>query len=226
MKIFSNNYDRIRQDNIDESVKLKSENQKKIERMGTYLSSHNVALFELEMMKKDLIGFAKEAEELGVPIEENLGMSQKDFCDSLLDGAMGKNFFDEILLSLRKIMLIVCGLTVSEFLYFGFPKEFGLLFSILFFVSIWTFLSDIVELKIRRRFVYPEDRKKKVVSYLITGIPLAVLLVAVPFLAKGRIYIFYGNGWAVVAAVLVVTLAVVLLNNLYWNLQSKKYKWK
>lgn len=226
MKLFGNNYYRLRQDNIDESVKLKPENRKEIERMTTYLSLRNVNLFALEMTKKDLIGYAKEAESAGISIEESLGMSKKEFCDSRLGETLGGNFFGGTLLSLRKIALVVCALTMVEFMFLGFPKKFGLLFSIFFMVGIWIFLTNVIALKLRLNLGFVEDRKNNLLPGLIAGIVLGAVC-SVLGLSSGKwFYMFYGNGWLLVSAVLAVTLVVVLLNNLYWNLQSKKYKWK
>lgn len=226
MKLFENNYYRLRQDNIDESVKLEPENRKEIERMTTYLLSRNVNLFALEMGKKDLIRYAKEAESAGVSIEESLGMSKKELCESLLDREMGENFLGGALLSLRKIALVVCVLTMVEFMFLGFPKKFGLLFSISFMVGIWVFLTEVIALKLRLRRGFFGDRNNNLLPCLMAGIVLGAVCSALGLSSGKWVYMFYGNGWALVSAVLAVTLAVVLLNNLYWNLQSKKYKWK
>jgi len=55
MSILNNNYKKLKQGNIDESVKLKSENRRMIERMMSYLSTRKISLYELEVIKKTLL---------------------------------------------------------------------------------------------------------------------------------------------------------------------------
>ena len=72
MSILNNNYKKLKQENIDESVKLKSENRRMIERMTSYLSTKKISLYELEVIKKDIIGMAVEAENEGVSLQEKI----------------------------------------------------------------------------------------------------------------------------------------------------------
>ena len=83
MKCLRNDYARLKQDNVDESVKLQYENRRIIERITDYISSKKVSLFELEIIKKDLIGIATEAEIEELTFVDKLGMKEKAFCDSL-----------------------------------------------------------------------------------------------------------------------------------------------
>ena len=53
--------------------------------MLEYLSSFSIPMFEEEVIKKDLIGMAKEAEIEQISLEEKLGMSSKEFCDNLIE---------------------------------------------------------------------------------------------------------------------------------------------
>lgn len=80
MKLFYNKYRELKQENIDESVKLNSENRKKIEGMMNYMVSNNISLFEIEILKKNLIGRAIEAENMEMDLEDQLGGEiKKDF---------------------------------------------------------------------------------------------------------------------------------------------------
>ena len=77
MKLFYNKYRELKQENIDESVKLNSENRKKIEGMMNYMVSNNISLFEIEILKKNLIGRAIEAENMEMDLEDQLGGRSK-----------------------------------------------------------------------------------------------------------------------------------------------------
>ena len=75
MMIFKNAYKELKQENIDNSVKLRRENRLMIEEMMDYITANSIALFEIEILKKDLIGIAMEAETEKVSLMSKLGVS-------------------------------------------------------------------------------------------------------------------------------------------------------
>lgn len=221
MRLFENDFEKLKQDNIDESVLLKPEDYGTLDRMMTYLASHNVALFELEVMKKDLIGFAKEAEVAGITMEESLGMPEKEFCDSLLDGAMKKNFFDQVMPILRNMLMIVCLFHILDFMFSGCPKNFGLTISTVFFGVVLEFVLGMVEGKLIKRSVYGGYNANKAVYFIVS-----TALLALWFLMPDNVFVIRGNGWVIALVLAIIMLAGIVLNNVYWNRQSEKYKWE
>lgn len=103
MNLFHNNYNQLMQDNIDAMANLSAKNWNILKKMFEYMSSYNVSLFELEIIKKDMIGIALEADAEGVDINQKLGMNDKEFCDSLLSDALTKHYDEEILLIIKNI---------------------------------------------------------------------------------------------------------------------------
>ena len=66
MSLFYNNYKRLVQENNDAYSEIPIKSYKVLDNMFKYLETFEVSLFELEVIKKDLIGLAKEADREGV----------------------------------------------------------------------------------------------------------------------------------------------------------------
>lgn len=90
MNLFHNNYSKLKQQNADAIADLSSKNWNHLKKMFEYMSSYNVSLFELEVIKKDLIGATLEADANGIDLNEKIGMDDKEFCDTLLLDALTK----------------------------------------------------------------------------------------------------------------------------------------
>lgn len=224
MKLFYNKYRELKQENIDESVKLNSENRKKIERMMNYMVSNNISLFEIEILKKDLIGRAIKAENMEINLEDQLGKDQKRFCDSLITSGMKKNYLDLLLLFVRDMMLAIAIFNTIIFVLLGAPREYGIMVGVLLFAGIFAGLMQFVEMKMKAKLGYSKDgknskRKVEIVLFVLWFICL---------LATKRYNMFdtvvlEGNGWGITVGLLAIAVMMELLNNLYWNAQSKKF---
>lgn len=101
MGLFYNNYQKLRQENIDNSLELSDANYAMLDRMIQYISAHNISLFELEVVKKDLIGLAAQAEKNQGSLEDMLGVPEREFCNTLMEGAMKKNHLNTFFSPLR-----------------------------------------------------------------------------------------------------------------------------
>ena len=123
MKCLRNDYARLKQDNVDESVKLQYENRRIIERITDYISSKKVSLFELEIIKKDLIGIAAEAEAEEISMEEKLGVSEKEFADNLSLETEGKSFLEQSILFGRYIFFVAWIVYMITLWFSGFPSK-------------------------------------------------------------------------------------------------------
>ena len=94
MKLLHNKYKKIRQENIEESAKLKLKNRRMIERMADYLSTKKISLYELEVIKKDIIGMAIEAELEGVLLRDKIGISEKEFVNNISLETKGNSWIE------------------------------------------------------------------------------------------------------------------------------------
>lgn len=62
MSLFRNNYKKLVQENQYGLAEISGKSFKMLNSMMDYLGTFDVSLFELEVIKKDLIGLAKEAD--------------------------------------------------------------------------------------------------------------------------------------------------------------------
>lgn len=227
MNLLYNDYQKIKQDNKDENAKLKTENRKAIERMTEYISYHNVSLFELEVIKKDLIGLAAEAEEEGVHFKSKLGMKELEFCDSLLEDSKKMFSFERALLLARNLSIFVCIVTVYFYITLGFPEKFGVITGITVAVSVLTVMLELIGYPgiLRKKSVYKRARAD-IKSVIVLVVGLGIFLFFTCNLPKFMYDWMCGDGRVVTGVTVGVTIIIFLLNSFYWNKQSEKYNWK
>ena len=228
MMILKNAYKELKQENIDNSVKLKRENRLMIEEMMEYITANSIALFEVEILKKDLIGIAMEAEMEKVSLKNKLGVSKKEFCDSLLVDAMKKRPFEVLLWWITRIMIAIAILNTFMFVMLGCPNKFGVVLSVLVYSCVFIGISEFIELKAKGKYGYDKDGKNRTIK--IEGIFVLLWIVHSAIISPRfdlrDTYIFQGNGWLVTGVLIVITVLIYLFNNYYWNKQSEKYNWK
>lgn len=220
MSIVRNAYTQLRQDNDDGLAGLTGENLGMLQRMSQYLKANNIALFELEILKKDLIGMAQEAETLGISMEEKMGVPEKDFCDSLLEGTMKKRWYEPYFFYLKNILLAISIWNTIMFFIVGCPEKFGITVGALFYAGIWCFIFEVLREKIQNRFLYKNKKIKNMLVLL--NIVLVMIWVAIP---ADWIWGIQVNGWALTIGLFAIAFTGILLNNSYWNHQAKKYRW-
>ena len=229
MSLLYNNYQKIRQDNKDENAKLKPENRKSIERMMDYLALNNVSLFELEVIKKDLIGIATEAELEELTFADKLGMKEKAFCDSLLHGAMKNRRFEKALILARNLSIFTAAATIYFYITTGFPEKYGLVTSVCVAVSFFVLLFEVLGLDkaFKKKFIYNDYVESN--GKMIATVAAILIIWKVDFgklFGISNIAFIYGNGTVISIVTLVVAVALFLANNYYWDKQSEKYEWK
>lgn len=223
MNLLYNDYQKIKQDNKDENAKLKPENRKVIEQMTEYISYNKVSLFQLEVIKKDLIGLAVEAEEEDVSLMTKLGMEEKEFCDSLMEDAMRTNKFEHILLLVRNFSLVTCVLTTYLCVSTGFPEKFGLITSCMVSATIFSVILELIGFDrfVGTKTIYGDRKTTAQTAGVI------VLMYIIYFKCDFPIFdLIYGDSKVITGITILVTAIIFLLNSFYWNKQSEKYNWK
>lgn len=83
MNIFQNNYTKLLEENERAETKMSFKNISDIRDAINYFRGQGTSLFELEVIKKDMISLAQEAEIENLSLEEKLGMSIPEFCENM-----------------------------------------------------------------------------------------------------------------------------------------------
>lgn len=60
------------------------DNQKAAKQIVQYLSASNLPLYQIQIIQKDLIGMALEAEQEQISFQNKLGVDPKEFCQDII----------------------------------------------------------------------------------------------------------------------------------------------
>ena len=224
MSLFYNNFQKLRQENADERAKVSEENRYTLGRMIDYLSSFKMSYFDLEILKKDLIGIAKEADIMQVNMEDTLGLPEKKFCENLLHESTPHTLWETLLPAIRNFFLGLWVCYTVPFILFGFPSCYRLSFSsILIDVVIALSLSfyAIDELDVFRKKV---TKTHKVTQMRFIGTVLTLFMVVLLLFTEGHMFAL--NGRMIFIILLFLSFLFFFVNNYYWDLRSKSYHWE
>lgn len=222
--LWDNDLTKIRRENVNRIGNMNGTMWDQLAPIVQYLSSFSIPLFEQEVIKKDLIGFAEEADIEGITLGQKLGMQPKGFCDFLLQDKdkstsrwIGENLLEIITnlvcwLAFFGIFNIVTGEDVLD--------GIDLWLAILFAVSSNLFGGSILLYKGRQAF----DKRKWKIQ---TAVGVIVIAILGRLLSQCTVVIPLNESrWIVVGCFVLISLLFVGIRNWYWNCQSKKYEWK
>ena len=223
MSLFYNNYQRLVQENNDAIAKISGESWSTLCKMFEYMRFYNISLFELEVLKKDLLGAAREADMEGIDFRDKLGMPEKEFCDSLVRDGIEHIWQERIVLAVRNVVLIIFAYYTFMWLLDGMPMDYGIRTEALFFGTVGAFLNYITNHGIRGFGAYRlSDKGKRRASigvFIVWGIAITAVIMKAGFIIRG-------NGAVIFLILFVLSAATFFGNNIYWNKRSEKYDWK
>lgn len=228
MSLFRSNYKKLVQENKYGLAEISGKSFQTLDRMFNYLRTYDISLFELEVIKKDLIGLAKEADMEGTALQDKIGMPEKVFCDSLVKDGMRSDRFGRFIPLIRDLIIsdwllyTIFWLIEGTPLTYGFPTYFVIVNMVM---CLWEYL---VALKLRRKKAeYAMVKNKKEIFY---GILL--FLAAFVFVMQGWVladlpeFIVRGTGSVIFFVLLALSIAAFFGNNYYWDRCSEKYNWR
>lgn len=228
MSIFRSNYKKLVQENKYGLAEISGKSFKALDSMFDYLSTYDISLFEMEVIKKDLIGLAKEADMEGSAFLDKIGMPEKVFCDSLVKDGMKSDRFGRFIPLMRDLLITDWMLYTIYWLLEGTPETFGIP-TYFFIVNAGLFLWEyLVTLKLQRKKAeHAMAKNKKEVFY-----KLLLFLATFTFVMQGWMlaelpeFIMRGTGSVIFFVLLVLSVAAFFGNNYYWDKCSEKYNWR
>lgn len=129
MNIFQNNYTKLLEENERAETKMSFKNISDIRDAINYFRGQGTSLFELEVIKKDLISLAQEAEIENLSLEEKLGMSIPEFCKNMEKENPASNWMGHLLKLLQTAFFILTSIYTFAFFTlaaFSSPPIFGI----------------------------------------------------------------------------------------------------
>lgn len=218
--LWKNELTEIRNENAEQISGMNGAMWDQLSPTVEYLSSFSIPMFEEEVIKKDLIGMAKEAEIEQISLEEKLGMPPKEFCDNLIENGeerTGKRKVEEQILELA--VNFVLYLLAFWFIEALLDAEPGKLYASDMLFAFFAALSD-VWLPGKRIMAW--DKRKEYLRHLIK----IGSLVLVVFTDVWTDLAITGNGFVIGGCMILASVMAVLIRRNYWKKQSQKYDWK
>lgn len=223
MSLFYNNYQRLVQENNDAIAEISRESFKELQKMFKYMASFEVSLFELEVIKKDLIGVAREADIEGIDFEDKLGRPEKEFCDALLKDGIEHSRVERKILMVKNALIALFGYYALWWVMLGAPGSFGIPPLVVFF-GLWDAAGGyVMDCKLRGRGAYLLAARKLWTIFL--GGSTIIFIIAV-CLMPDEILWFRGDGRVIFFILLALSACAFFGNNYYWDKCSEKYNWR
>ena len=226
MSLFYNNYQKLQKENRIESSTLSDENWETLGKMQKYISAFDVSLFETEIIKKDLIGTAKEAEIEKMTFREKIGIPEKEFCDSLVSDVMRHGRTGWIVLQVRNMALWIFAVCGISFITEGRPESMAITLRDLILILILAGAMEFMQRYVTRSTVYNKGGKRFALQGLAVLAWVGVWALYYSQGIEGSVVIYRGNGWLMFGLAFIFAAIAFFGNNYYWDKCSEKYNWK
>lgn len=214
--LWKNELTEIRNENAEQIREMSETMWDQLSPMVEYISSFSIPMFEEEVIKKDLIGMAEEAEIEEISLEEKLGMPRKEFCDNLVKEEMRNERIAENIMEFA--VHFVWNLTffwAIELFLFGNPDKVyvadAAVSLVMAFLGVWN---------LGGRMAW--NKWKEWIKCLLF-IGFIVMLLAMNVRTDQAIT---GNGFVIGGCMILASVMAVLIRRNYWKKQSQKYDWK
>lgn len=214
--LWKNELTEIRNENAEQIREMSETMWDQLSPMVEYISSFSIPMFEEEVIKKDLIGMAEEAEIEEISLEEKLGMPRKEFCDNLVKEEMRNERITEN--TMEFAVHFVWNLTffwAIELFLLGNPDKVyvadAVVSLVMAFLGVWN---------LGGRMAW--NKWKEWIKCLLF-IGFIVMLLAMNVRTDQAIT---GNVFVIGGCMILASVMAVLIRRNYWKKQSQKYDWK
>ncbi len=226
MNILKNNLRKLEKDNDIEMSTIEDHNKKTVRDIVRYLSSSSLSLFEVQVIRKDLIGMALQSDMEHSKLRDKIGMDEKAFCDAIIENGRNHKWMEHLLRFVVFFFQVYAIVYTLEFiLLYSAPAQHGIkVFSILW-MFIWCILVVVIRNFIRNKLSVSTVRYKT----LFSAIPVILAISSIKWLDSISIadmYILQGNGWVIGSVIILIAVFVTISENIFWNIISEKYSWK
>lgn len=227
MNPFRNELKKINKENDVQSAYIESrDNYLAVQNMVRYLSSSSLSLFQIQIIRKDLIGIALEGEKEGLTLQEKLGVAPKEFCDDIIrngeNNARREHLLNVAVNTLQYTFLWLC---LRFFFFESTPMTFTIVWSDVATVLVYylggAFLASYIRNKLS---IYSSPVLRWLPHSLVFFLLMVAYTLGILFYAPISQPIFTAeNGYLVIAAAAVAAAAASVLANIYWRRCAKRY---
>lgn len=224
MMLFTNQLHKLELENKDSFQSVQNgDSRREIVNMMKYLSASSLSLYQIQIIRKDLIGMAIEGERKGLPLKEVLGSEPKEFCDEIIQNSgeyAGWEHFMNLLLEYLQMA------TLFYFIRFIFissaPASFGLDYSFMIWLVVWCVGGVVLPDYIGRKF---SISKKPYGRYLGWVCRLLALLSFIWLSSSplARQFLFRANGWLILVVMLLMLAAATASMSRHWARCAQRF---
>lgn len=228
MSRFSNKLKLLEEENNFEFQMIEpEETRKEAGRMIQYIMASPLSLFQIQIIRKDIIAMAREAGAEKISLKEKLGIEPKEFCDQVIANA-GKPAWHEHILkpAIDVLQFLALYSTICYFFLWGMPKTYGITVTegalYVLGCGVW---STVVNYLWNKSALVTSRRRKMVIGVTLEAILIILAVTAILMLKKsqlGQTYIIAGRGWLFVLILDLLTIAAKLAWKRYWDYHSIK----
>lgn len=228
-KAWENDLIAIREENVDRISVMDGKMWDQLYPIVEYLGASSIPLFEKEVIKKELIGMAEEAQIEEITLEEKLGMPGKEFCDQILQSQekTDRRKSGEYLVEFVAHFVWILTFFTMETLWTNqLDLDMSDFLEAAVFAALSLWIHDLV-------FVHPITDvmgkfafcSKKVQAGLIALLILILILGDWVIWKLDINIIISGIGRIYFVGMLVLSYLMMLVRKRYWNSRSKEYGW-
>ncbi len=229
MSLIHNNLKDLQKENSISMKTIRSDqNRNEVTRMIQYLSSSHLSLFQIEVIQKDLIGIALEADREQMTMSEKLGISMKEFCDGIIQSteeypARREHIYQEVVTAVQYLFYLYA---IEYIIFQSAPAHWGISIQLTVGLLVFLTLNRMTSLYIRNRLsLHPKAYMRSMYNVaMLAGFIIYVLITRL-FLRHIHTLLFYGNGWLILSVLAFMALIATFSMNRYWNNCSQKYNY-
>lgn len=154
MALIHNNLKDLQKENSISIKTIRSDqNRNEVTRMIQYLSSSHLSLFQIEVIQKDLIGIALEADREQMTMSEKLGISMKEFCDGIIQSteeypARRERIYQEVVTAVQYLFYLYA---IEYIIFQSVPAHWGISIQLTVGLLVFLTLNRMTSLYIRNR---------------------------------------------------------------------------
>lgn len=215
MMILKNKLKEMEEENRETLAQITSaENKKELSNMFRYVSSFPLSLYQTQIVYKDLLGMALEAERQHLTLREKLGIEPLAFCDDIIESAgpdvKCEHFFKAVIDTMHSFAFYY---TFSYFFFYSMPAEWGISVAEIILFALWCgIMNHLTKFWAGRTALKSGTLHSKIPHILFVFLTI-ILFIAVKKSGVGQIYAITGTGWILVLIVDTIT----ILSTLVWN---------
>lgn len=217
MMLFHNKLHELELENTDSFQSIQNtESRREIGNMVKYLSASSLSLYQIQIIRKDLIGMAAEGEQNNLSVKDILGREPKEFCDEIIENSgehAGWEHFMRLLLEILQISALVY---LIQFIFINsVPASYGIDYAFIVWLVVWcaggVFLPDYIN---RKSSVQPKPYGRYLgwLCRLLAFLSFA-WLISSPLAGQ---FVIRANGWLIIAVILLMLAGTTVGMNRHW----------